>query len=35
MIFENSCGSFGIGLFVSSDTYKDKIDYTRISLDPA
>jgi len=29
------CGSFGIGLFVSSDTYKGKAAYIRISPDPA
>ena len=29
------CGSFGIGLFVSSDTYKGNAAYTQISLDPA
>ena len=29
------CGSFGIGLFVSSDTCKDKAAYSRISPDVA
>jgi len=29
------CGSFGIGLFMSSDTYKGKAAYIRISPDPA
>jgi len=29
------CGSFGIGLFVSSDTCKGKTTYTRISPNPA
>jgi len=29
------CGSFGIDLFVSSDTYKGKTVYTWISPDPA
>ena len=28
------CGSFGIDLFVSSDTYKCKAAYTQISLTP-
>ena len=31
---KNLRGSFGIGLFVSSDTCKDKVAYTRISPDP-
>jgi len=34
MIFENFCGSFRIGLFVSSDTCKGKAAYTRISPYP-
>jgi len=29
------CGFVGIGLFVSSDTYKGKAAYIRISPDPA
>ena len=29
------CGSFGIGVFVSSDTCKRKTAYIRISSDPA
>jgi len=32
---QNFCGSFGISLFVSSDTCKGKATYIRISPDPA
>jgi len=31
---KNGCGFFEIGLFMSSDTYKGKATYIRISQDP-